>query len=161
MKWLWGGLAAILLIGGGAFFLMRGPAGSAPPTLFQWQDYVDPHFTAAYEAAYHEKPATSIFADEDEALAKMRAGFKPDVVGPCLYSLPRWKDSGLIQPIDTAKLKNWNKIAPALRNLPEIQAGPGKVWFVPHYWGNTSLTTLKLTGTWPPSRSVRSGPPPL
>src|SRR5262249_50293219 len=68
--WLVGGLAAIVLIAGGAFFLMKGPAGSAPPTLFQWQDYVDPHFTAAYEAAYHEKPATSIFADEDEALAK-------------------------------------------------------------------------------------------
>ena len=70
----------------------------------------------------------------------MRAGFKPDVIGPCLYSLPRWKESGLIQPIDTAKLKNWNRIAPALRNLPQIPAGPGKVWFVPHYWGNTSLT---------------------
>jgi spermidine/putrescine transport system substrate-binding protein len=27
-----------------------------------------------------------------------------------------------------------------LRNLPGISAGPGKVWFVPHYWGNTSLT---------------------
>ena len=38
------------------------------------------------------------------------------------------------------KLKNWNKIAPTLRNLPGISAGPGKVWFVPHYWGNTSLT---------------------
>jgi spermidine/putrescine transport system substrate-binding protein len=24
--------------------------------------------------------------------------------------------------------------------LPGIAAGPGKVWFVPHYWGNTSLT---------------------
>src|SRR5471032_690548 len=140
MKWALGGLVAAILIVGGAFFLMKGPAGSAPPTLFQWQDYVDPHFTAAYEAAYHEKVGTSIFADEDEAFSKMRAGFKPDVMGPCLYSLPRWKDAGLIQPIETAKLKNWNKIAPALRNLPGISAGPGKVWFVPHYWGNTSLT---------------------
>ena len=91
-------------------------------------------------AQYKEKPGTSIFADEDEALAKMRAGYKPDVMGPCLYSLPRWKAAGLIQPIDTAKLKNWNKLSSTLRNLPEIQAGAGKVWFVPHYWGNTSLT---------------------
>ena len=27
-----------------------------------------------------------------------------------------------------------------LKNLPGLSAGPGKVWFVPHYWGNTSLT---------------------
>jgi len=48
--------------------------------------------------------------------------------------------AGLLEPIETSKLKNWNKIAPTLRNLPGISAGPGKVWFVPHYWGNTSLT---------------------
>ena len=82
MKWAYGGLAAAILIAGGAWFLMKGPAASAPPTLFQWQDYVDPHFTAGYEAAYHEKAGTSIFADEDEAFSKMRAGFKPDVMGP-------------------------------------------------------------------------------
>ncbi len=61
-------------------------------------------------------------------------------MGPCYYEFPRWKEAGLLQPIDTAKLKNWNKISPTLRNLPGISAGPGKVWFVPHYWGNTSLT---------------------
>jgi len=140
MKWALGGLVVTILIIGGGWFLMQGPSGSKPPTLFQWQDYVAPHFTASYEAAYHEKVGTSIFADEDEAFSKMRAGFKPDVMGPCLYSLPRWKEAGLIQPIDTSRLKNWNKIAPALRNLPGMSAGPGKVWFVPHYWGNTSLT---------------------
>ena len=113
---------------------------SKPVTLFQWEDYVQEPFLKGYVDQYKEKPGTSIFADEDEALAKMRAGYKPDVMGPCLYSLPRWKAAGLIQPIDTAKLKNWNKLSPTLRNLPEIQAGAGKVWFVPHYWGNTSLT---------------------
>ena len=133
--WLLGALTVLALAGCGD----KGGKGSAP-ALFQWQDYVDPHFTAAYEAAYHEKPATSIFADEDEAFAKMRAGYHPDVMGPCLYSLPRWKAAGLLAPIDTARLKNWSKLSPTLRNMPEIQAGPGKVWFVPHYWGNTSLT---------------------
>jgi spermidine/putrescine transport system substrate-binding protein len=115
-------------------------AANDAPTLFQWQDYVDPPFLAEYRQAYGETPKTSIFADEDEAFAKMRAGFKPDVMGPCFYEFPRWQEAGLLQPIDTTKLKNWNKISPALRNLPGISAGPGKVWFVPHYWGNTSVT---------------------
>jgi len=136
LKWTLGAAAAALIVTASGC----GKSTSAPATLFQWQDYVAPAFYAEYEKAYGEKPATSIFADEDEAFSKMRAGFKPDVIGPCLYSLPRWKEAGLLQPIDTSKLKNWNKLPTTLRNLPGISAGPGKVWFVPHYWGNTSLT---------------------
>ena len=110
------------------------------PVLFQWQDYVDAPFLAEYRAAYKDEPQMAIYADEDEAFAKMRAGYKPDVMGPCAYEFPRWQEAGLIQPIDTGKLKNWTKIAPALRELPDIEAGDGRVWFVPHYWGNTSIT---------------------
>lgn len=121
-----------------------GPSGETAaddtPVLFQWQDYVEEPFLAEYKAAYKDQPQTAIFADEDEAFAKMRAGYKPDVIGPCAYEFPRWQEAGLLQPIDTGKLKNWGKIAPALRELPDIAAGDGKVWFVPHYWGNTSVT---------------------
>jgi spermidine/putrescine transport system substrate-binding protein len=135
MKTRWIGVVAALLA-----LIGCGKEESRPITLFQWQDYMEPAFLADYQKAYGEKPAITIFADEDEAFAKMRAGFKPDVMGPCYYEFPRWKEAGLLQPIDTSKLKNWNKISPTLRNLPGISAGPGKVWFVPHYWGNTSLT---------------------
>ena len=115
-------------------------AAADTPVLFQWEEYVEPPFLAEYRQTYRENPKTTIYADEDEAFAKMRAGFKPDVMGPCYYEFPRWQEAGLLQPIDTAKLKNWNKISPSLRNLPGLAAGPGKVWFVPHYWGNTSVT---------------------
>jgi spermidine/putrescine transport system substrate-binding protein len=122
-------------------YVAEGAVGSGnAPTVFQWEDYVAPPFFADYTKTYGEAPQTAIFADEDEAFAKMRAGFQPDVMGPCYYEYPRWQEAGLIQPIDTAKLKNWNKIAPALRALPGISAGENKVWFVPHYWGNTSIT---------------------
>ncbi len=129
------GLAVIAVAG-----CNREQKGSAPVTLFQWEDYMDAPFLADYKAKYGEKPNVTIFADEDEAFAKMRAGYKPDVMGPCYYEFPRWEKAGLLQPIDTTKLKNWSKISPILRNLPGIGAGPGKVWFVPHYWGNTSIT---------------------
>jgi spermidine/putrescine transport system substrate-binding protein len=119
-----------------------GPASRSAdaPVLFQWEDYMEAPFLADYKNAFDETPQVSIFADEEEAFAKMRAGFAPDVMGPCYYEYPRWQEAGYLQPIDTAKLKNWNKIAPVLRELPGISAGPGKVWFVPHYWGNTSIT---------------------
>jgi spermidine/putrescine transport system substrate-binding protein len=118
-----------------------GPGKKAgPPTLFQWDDYVKPPVLADYVRAYGEMPRTVSFADEDEAFAKMKTGFKPDVMGPCYYELARWKAAGLLQPIDTTRLKNWNSLSPTLRRLPGIDAGNGKVWFVPHYWSNTSLT---------------------
>lgn len=135
-------IASLAALAIGAAFLIFSPsiAANGAVTLFQWEDYMDPPFLADYKKQYHEDPNITIFADEDEAFAKMRAGYKPDVMGPCYYEFPRWKEAGLIQPIDTAKLKNWNKISPTLRNLPGISAGGTKVWFVPHYWGNTSIT---------------------
>jgi spermidine/putrescine transport system substrate-binding protein len=140
MNKLWLSLAALAAMAALAAGHWPVRAADDAPTLFQWEDYMEPPFLAEYEARYHETPHTAIFADEDEAFAKLRAGYKPDVMGPCYYEFPRWREAGLIQPIDTTKLKNWNKIAPALRDLPGISAGPGKVWFVPHYWGNTSIT---------------------
>jgi spermidine/putrescine transport system substrate-binding protein len=122
------------------FWLGRGTKHPTPATLFQWEDYMNEPFLADYEKRYGEKPNVAMFADEDEAFAKMRAGYHPDVMGPCYYEFPRWREAGLLQPIDTTKLKNWSKISPTLRNLPGIAAGENKVWFVPHYWGNTSVT---------------------
>jgi spermidine/putrescine transport system substrate-binding protein len=134
-----GALVVAILAASGLF--SGGPAGSDDaPVLFQWQDYVEPAFLKEYEATFGETPRTAIYADEDEAFAKMRAGYQPDVMGPCAYEFPRWQEAGLLQPVDTARLKNWTKIAPALRALPEIAAAEGAVWFVPHYWGNTSVT---------------------
>ena len=138
MRWL--GMSAFAMAAALALAIPSAGALAAPATLFQWEDYMNPPFLAQYEKQFHEKPNVAIYADEDEALAKMRAGYKPDVMGPCFYEFPRWRQAGILQPIDTGKLTNWHKIAPSLRNLPGISAGPGKVWFVPHYWGNTSIT---------------------
>lgn len=138
MRWL--GMSAFAMAAALALAIPSAGALAAPATLFQWEDYMNPPFLAQYEKQFHEKPNVAIYADEDEALAKMRAGYKPDVMGPCFYEFPRWRQAGILQPIDTGKLTNWHKVAPSLHNLPGISAGPGKVWFVPHYWGNTSIT---------------------
>jgi spermidine/putrescine transport system substrate-binding protein len=138
---------SVIAIGIGAVFYLLGDGGQVttaeetpPPILFQWESYMDPPFLEEYTAETGETPQVSIFADEDEAFARMRAGYVPDVMGPCYYEFPRWQEAGLLQPIDVTRLENWNKIPQSLRSLPGIEAGPNQVWFVPHYWGNTSVT---------------------
>ena len=109
-------------------------------TLFTFENLANPPYTAEYKAAYGAEPKSLIYADEDEAFAKMRAGYKPDVMGPCSYEVARWKEAGLIQPIDIKKLKYWEDIPSALKDIPGMMKSPTQAWFVPQYWSNTSIT---------------------
>src|SRR5262245_15090172 len=108
-------------------------------TYFTWSGYELPDFNPAYMQSHPEGLDTPFFGDDDEALTKGQAGFNPDVVHPCYDKVLRWKDAGLIQPLDTKRLKNWEKIFPILRSLPGLVEGD-QTWMVPWDWGNTSIT---------------------
>ena len=73
--------------------------------LYTWVDQDDVPFIQYYIDKYGAEPKTSVFEDEDEAFAKLRAGYSADVYGPCSYEIPRWRAAGLIQPIDVSKLE--------------------------------------------------------
>ncbi len=107
-------------------------------TYYTWDGYDLPVFHAAYLKAHPEGLNISVFGDDDEALAKVKAGYKPDIAHPCVDKLPQWRAAGLLQPIDTSRIPNWNKIYPIFRNMPGVMAD-GKVWMVPWDWGNTSI----------------------
>lgn len=121
-------------------------AGVATPALaedklsyFTWSGYELPEFSQSFLKAHPDALETSVFGDDDDAFTKVKAGFHPDVAHPCYDKIARWNKEGLLQPIDTTRIKNWNSIFPVLRELPDIQAGDGKVWMVPWDWGNTSV----------------------
>jgi len=109
-------------------------------TYFTWSGYELPDFNKSFLAAHADGVEASIFSDDDDAFTKVKAGFHPDIAHPCYDKIARWNKEGLLQPIDTKKLKYWDKIFPVFKNLPDIQAGDGKVWMVPWDWGNTSIT---------------------
>ena len=109
-------------------------------TYFTWSGYELPDFNKSFLAAHPDGVEASIFSDDDDAFTKVKAGFRPDIAHPCYDKIARWNKEGLLQPIDTKRLKNWDKIFPVFKNLPDIQAGDGKVWMVPWDWGNTSIT---------------------
>ncbi|PZQ95665.1 MAG: spermidine/putrescine ABC transporter [Cereibacter sphaeroides] len=110
-----------------------------PLNYFTWSGYELPEFNQSYIAAHPDSLEVSMFGDDDDAFTKVKAGFRPDVAHPCYDKISRWNAEGLLQPIDTSRIANWEKVFPAFRNLPDIQAGDGKVWMVPWDWGNTSV----------------------
>jgi len=127
----------------GAFLLAASvvtPAAAADKLqYFTWSGYELSDFNKSFLTAHPDGVEATVFGDDDDAFTKVKAGFRPDLAHPCYDKVARWNKEGLLQPIETAKIKNWDKIFPVFRNLPDIQAGDGKVWMVPWDWGNTSI----------------------
>ena len=46
----------------------------------------------------------------------------------------RWRDAGVIHPIDTARIPRWNNILPQLRGINGFEKD-GEVWAMPWDWG--------------------------
>lgn len=108
-------------------------------SFFTWTGYELPEFDKSFLAAHPDGVDVTVFGEDDDAFAKVKAGFNPDIAHPCYDKISRWSKEGLIQPIDTSRIKNWNSIFPVFKDLPDIQAGDGKVWMVPWDWGNVSV----------------------
>ena len=108
------------------------------PTVFTWEGWDVPELHQSYLAKHGESPNMAIFGDEEEAFAKMRAGFKVDLTQPCTYKVPIWKDAGILESIDTSRLSNWDDLIPSLKTIPGTFEGD-KQYFIPTDWGLTSV----------------------
>ncbi len=107
---------------------------------FTWAGYDIPEIWPKYVEMHGAEPETPLFGDNAETFAKMRSGFQVDVTHPCAGStIVRWRDAGLLQPIDTSRLSNWPDMVPALTNL-EGSIVDGDNYFAPCEWGQTSIT---------------------
>ena len=129
------------LLGGAAILaLAAGPAAAADPeiTVFDWAGYEDPAFHEGYIEKHNDSPTFAYFGDEEEAFQKLRAGFKADLGHPCSQSVVKWREAGLLKPLDTSRIPAWNDLNPGLRDMPGFSYD-GKAYFVPIDWGNTAL----------------------
>jgi spermidine/putrescine-binding protein len=109
-----------------------------PLVYFTWTGYEVPELHKSYSAKYGREPGADFFSDEEQALQKVRSGFKPDVAHPCVNTLGRWRDAGVIKPIDTAKVAAWDSVLPEIRGVEGVVAD-GQVWMVPFEWGTSSI----------------------
>ncbi|RTM03751.1 MAG: spermidine/putrescine ABC transporter, partial [Hyphomicrobiales bacterium] len=73
---------------------------------FTWSGYELPDFNKSFLAAHPDGVEATIFGDDDDAFTKVKAGFRPDIAHPCYDKVARWNKEGLLQPIDTKRIKN-------------------------------------------------------
>ena len=107
-------------------------------TVLEWGGYDAPDYFGSYVAKYGAPPNFSLFSGEEEALAKVLAGFAADVMHPCNYSVARFVQAGVAAPIDTARLSHWKDVFPSLQTAPDIMVG-SDVMMAPADWGNSSI----------------------
>lgn len=106
-------------------------------TYFTWSGYDDPGFMPGYVEKYGTTPNMPIFAEEEEAFTKLRAGYQVDVAHPCSGRIRRWRDAGILQPIDTSRLSHFGDMFPSLKSING--ADEDGQWFIALDWGNTSV----------------------
>ncbi|MEO3389247.1 extracellular solute-binding protein [Mesorhizobium sp. CAU 1741] len=130
-------LAAALTAGSSGIAL----AADEDVSVFDWAGYEDPGFHPDYVKKHGDSPSFSFFGDEDEAFEKLRAGFTSDLAHPCSQNVVKWRDAGLLQPLDPARIDAWEEILPGLKSMNNLMTdGEGTAWFVPFEWGNTLVT---------------------
>ncbi|MEM7121892.1 MAG: extracellular solute-binding protein [Pseudomonadota bacterium] len=128
-------LAGTTTMAGSAFAQNTNPADLV---VFEWAGYELPEFFPAYVEKFGTEPTFSLFAEEEEALQKLRSGFPTDISHPCSGSVARWNDSGAIRPIDISKIDAWDDIFPTTKEIRGVQID-GEYYFMPWDWGNSSI----------------------
>jgi putative spermidine/putrescine transport system substrate-binding protein/spermidine/putrescine transport system substrate-binding protein len=115
-----------------------GDTRSANLSLLEWSGYETPKYYPEYMAKYGEEPEFAFFAQADDALKRMRTGFRVDLVHLCTGQMDEARDAGLIKPIEPDRIPRWKDIPPALLEVPDV-FDVGEYWLVPWEWGYSTV----------------------
>jgi spermidine/putrescine transport system substrate-binding protein len=116
--------------------LERLGAESGRLQVLDWAGYGNdggqPMFSAYVKAHPKNKPQFTYMTNEADALAKIHAGFKPDLFRPYVGWVKYFATSGLVQPWDTTLIPNFKQLNPFM-----VKAGQykGKQYGIPDDWG--------------------------
>jgi spermidine/putrescine transport system substrate-binding protein len=93
---------------------------------------------------------TASFGSNDEAIAKLQAGFQADVINSCVDEATLdMVNKGLYAPLDVSRLTHWDEIWPSMKALPGVQVD-GKVYLVPADAGTAGIMYNADVVTTPP-----------
>jgi spermidine/putrescine transport system substrate-binding protein len=129
------------------------PGGSAAPQehppieqepgdleVFEWAGYEYPAYGGEGGALtpYVEKrgkPKFTFLTSDDQALGKVRAGYRPDIVHPCVDYMGNWVEMGVVQPWDPSLIPSFADLQKELVQGGQID---GQQYFIPADWGFSS-----------------------
>jgi spermidine/putrescine transport system substrate-binding protein len=151
-------ILAVIIVGAGAavggYYLgySQGSAGLQPVAplrtevtgtleVFEWSGYEEEALWGTFKRMYpNVNVKFSFFVDEAEALTKLQAGYRPDIVHPCLASVRRWYEAGVIEPLDIELIPNWEDIFDDIKSSVEnASVFNGEHYFVPADWGYSTI----------------------
>ena len=120
---------------------------SGTVNLTTWPNYHNQKNLDDFTAKTGVKINMSVFGSNEEMLAKLQAGSTGwDVFVPTNYTISTYKELGLIEPLDLAKLPNYAAGTQDSRFTAEGTID-GTVYAVPKDWGTTGfvINTKKVT----------------
>lgn len=120
------------------------PATETPPDqvtgellVLDWSGYEVEDFWIDFKNKYANATARFEFGTSDaDIYGKMKAGSQADVFHPYTGWLQFYVDEGMVEEIDTSKLKNWAKVPDSFKALGQFN---GKQYFIPWDWGFSSI----------------------
>jgi spermidine/putrescine transport system substrate-binding protein len=100
--------------------------------LLSYTDGFDPKYLASFHEQYPNIDLeTSAMGSNEEAVAKLQAGFQADVINSCVDEATlEMVQKGLYAPLDTSRLTHWDDLFPSMKELPGVQLD-GKAYMVP------------------------------
>lgn len=109
-----------------------------------WKDYGsdDPAFIEAFEAEYNCEIVNTYMDSEEDLLTRLKtsgAG-EIDVCLPNCTILPAAIEAGLLEPIDTSKLTNFESMFERFKTQEECMGADGNLYAVPFVWGSTAIS---------------------
>ncbi|MBN9622291.1 MAG: extracellular solute-binding protein, partial [Actinobacteria bacterium] len=97
--------------------------------VFTYEDTTAPDLMEPFEEQNPDLDVkTASFGSDEEAAAKLVAGFQADVVESCLDEMEPLTAQGLLRPIDPAGVPEWDNLA--FTDAPGVTED-GKTWVVP------------------------------
>lgn len=110
---------------------------------FVWANYDQKEQYAGFLKKHPEGVSFAILTENDQARAKIRGGYRPDIVTPSEGYVPFFVNDGLLDQIDVSKLSHWNDIHPIMRDK-NVGGGPNSErYFVPWVWGTNGVVYRK------------------
>ena len=107
-------------------------------SILEWSGYQQEKYHPEYNAKYGGQPGIALFAEEKDAMQRMRNGYQVDLVHLCVNSLDEARAAGLIKPLDISRIPRWADISPSLLEIEDVQAD-GEYWMVPWEWGFSTV----------------------